>query len=164
MSPNIEYPFVPQLMNSYEELQAKFVNGTEVIVYKSDWRDDMKFLHHLTLVFKFYEENYIFHLLTFKKFLILVMHVGIQEPSLPFLLLFSYLKQGQHYRKSVDLLCMTGQSVGLLIKKGLQVLENNWKQEPSALKIPRSNQCAERAIKVMQELYSVRRKKRQIVV
>ena len=38
-------------------------------------------------------------------------------------------------------------------KKGLQVLENNWKQEPSALKIPRSNQCAERAIKVIQELY-----------
>ena len=47
---NIEYPFVPQLMSSYEELQAKFVNGTEVIVDKSGWRDTMKFLHHLTCV------------------------------------------------------------------------------------------------------------------
>ena len=56
-SPNIEYPFVSQLMNSYEELQAKFVNRTEVIVDKSGWRDDTKFLHHLTLVFKFYEEK-----------------------------------------------------------------------------------------------------------
>ena len=55
--PNIEYPFVPQLMNSYKELQAKFVNGTEAIVDKSGKRDDMKFLHHLTLVFIFYEEK-----------------------------------------------------------------------------------------------------------
>ena len=91
-SPNIEYPSVPQLMTSNKELQAKFVNGTEVIVSKSDWRDNMKFLHHLTLVFlkvnKWKKD--IFHLLTFKKFLILVMHVEIQELSLPFLLLFSY--------------------------------------------------------------------------
>ena len=66
-SPNIEYPFVPQLINSYEELQAKFVNGTEVIVDKSVWRDDMKFLHHLTLVFKFYEEKGHFPLFNFQK-------------------------------------------------------------------------------------------------
>lgn len=39
-------------------------------------------------------------------------------------------------------------------KKALNSLENSWKQEPSVLKIPRSNQCAECAIKVMQELYA----------
>ena len=66
-SPNIEYPFVPQLINSYEELQTKFVNGTELIVDKSGWRDDMKFLHHLTLVFKSYEEKGHFPLVNFQK-------------------------------------------------------------------------------------------------
>ena len=64
-SPSIEHPFVPQLMNCYEELQAKFVNGTEVIIDKSDWGEDMKFLHHLTLVFKFYEEKRHFPLANF---------------------------------------------------------------------------------------------------
>ena len=54
-------------MNSYEELQARFVNGTEVIVDKSDWRDDMKFLHYLTIVFKFYEEKGHFPLVNFQK-------------------------------------------------------------------------------------------------
>ena len=66
-SPNIEYPFVPHLMNSYEELQAKFVNGTEVNIDKSGWRDDMKFLHHLILAFKFYEEKGHFSLVNFQK-------------------------------------------------------------------------------------------------
>ena len=34
-------------------------------------------------------------------------------------------------------------------KKALNTLEYHWKKEPSATDIPRSNQCAERAIKVM---------------
>ena len=49
-------------------------------------------------------------------------------------------------------------------KKGLQVLNDHWKQEPSPLKIPRSNECAERAIKVMQELNSCLPKKRKVAV
>ena len=44
-------------------------------------------------------------------------------------------------------------------KKALHSLENHWEQEPSVLNIPRSNQCAERAIKVMQELYAACRNK-----
>ena len=91
-SPKIEYPFVPQLMNSYEELQTKFVNGTEVIVNKSGWRDDMKFLHHLTLVFKFYEEKGHFPLVNFQKI-----------PNI------------SNAKKSAALFHITGQSIGLLI-------------------------------------------------
>jgi len=44
-------------------------------------------------------------------------------------------------------------------RKALNSLENHWKQEPSILRIPRSNQCAERAVKVMEELYSACKKK-----
>ena len=39
-------------------------------------------------------------------------------------------------------------------KKATYTLQNHWKQEPSLLQIPRSYQCAERAIKVMQEIYN----------
>ena len=31
-SPNIEYPFVSELLNNYDVLKAKFVDGTEKIV------------------------------------------------------------------------------------------------------------------------------------
>ena len=34
-SPNIQYPFVSQLIKNYEELKVQFVNGTEVILDKS---------------------------------------------------------------------------------------------------------------------------------
>ena len=47
-SPNIKYPFVSQLLKEYEQLKTKFDNGVEVILETSGWRDDMKFLFHLT--------------------------------------------------------------------------------------------------------------------
>ena len=47
-SPNIEYPFVPQLLKVYEQLKTQFDNRIEVIFETSGWRDDMKFLFHLT--------------------------------------------------------------------------------------------------------------------
>ena len=61
--PNIQYPFVFQLIKNYEELKAQFVNCTEVILDKSGWRDDM---YHLTRVFKFFEEKGHFPKITFQ--------------------------------------------------------------------------------------------------
>ena len=66
-SSNIEYPFASQLMNSYYKLQADFVNGTEAIIDKSGWRDDMKFLYHLTHVFRFFHEKGHFPFVNFQK-------------------------------------------------------------------------------------------------
>ena len=56
-SPNIQYPFVSQLTINYEELNAQFVHGNEVILDKSGWRDDVKFLYHLTRVFKIFKKK-----------------------------------------------------------------------------------------------------------
>ena len=64
--PKIEYPFVPELLK-YEELKEEFVNGTEKVINKSGWRDDMKFLYHLIQVFRFFEENGHFPLIDFQK-------------------------------------------------------------------------------------------------
>jgi len=47
-SPNIEYFFVRNLISNYETLKSKFVNGTDEITDRSGWRDDMRFLYHLT--------------------------------------------------------------------------------------------------------------------
>ncbi|ELT91427.1 hypothetical protein CAPTEDRAFT_195363 [Capitella teleta] len=49
-SPNIEYFFVKDLMENYEQLKAGFSNGKAVIQESSGWRGDIKFLFHLTFV------------------------------------------------------------------------------------------------------------------
>ena len=114
-SPNIEYPFVPQLMNSYEELQAKIVNGTEVIVDKSDWRDDMKFLYHLTFVFKFFEAKKYFPLVNFEKIRNISSARWNSRAILAILAFILIPETRPTLKKSADLFCMTGQSIGLLI-------------------------------------------------
>ena len=153
------------------------MNGIEVIVDKSGWRDDMKFLYHLTRVFKFFEENGHFPLVNFQKIpnisnarwnsrailaIVAFVLIPTTRPTLQKIcksILYywaTYWFADQMYNKE-DFSSLS--EILKPYKKGLQVLENHWKQEPSALKIPRSNQCAERAIKVMQELYAVCRKK-----
>lgn len=176
-SPNIAYPFVPEVMTRYEELKVQFVNGTDQIVEKSGWRDDMKFLFHLTRVFRFFEENGKFPFVKFQKIpnisnarwnsrAILVILAFILMPALRESLLkvcrfisydwANYWFTDQMYNKS-DFSNLS--DILKPYKKALAVLENHWKKEPSMINIPRSNQCAERAIKVMQELYYACKKK-----
>ena len=45
-SPNIEYPFVSELVKNYDQLKMSFKNGKEDITETAGWRDDMKFLFH----------------------------------------------------------------------------------------------------------------------
>ena len=51
--PNIEYPFVSELQKNYEQLKNDFMNGKEEMTETAGWHDDMKFLFHLTRVFRF---------------------------------------------------------------------------------------------------------------
>ena len=44
----------------------------------------------------------------------------------------------------------------------VELIENFWNQEPSRLEIPRTNQCAERAIKCFQDLLDVCKKKENL--
>ena len=48
ISPHIEYPFIPELVKNYKQLKINFKNGKEEIIDTARWRDDMKFLFHLT--------------------------------------------------------------------------------------------------------------------
>ena len=68
-SPNIEYFFVKELMASCEELQGSFQNGAHVIKDQAGWRDNMKFLFHLSRAFRFFHENRDMPFIKFQKIL-----------------------------------------------------------------------------------------------
>ena len=57
VSPNIEYFFVKDLVSNYDELKTAFSNGKTEIKETGGWRDDMKFLYHLTRVFRYFIET-----------------------------------------------------------------------------------------------------------
>lgn len=56
-SPDIEYFFVKDLVRKYDQLKAAFSNGKAEIKETGGWRDDMKFLYHLTRVFRHFTEK-----------------------------------------------------------------------------------------------------------
>jgi hypothetical protein len=172
-SPNIEYPFVSELVENYEELKAEFENGTEDIGEKSGWRDDMKFLFHLTRVFRFFEEKGHFPMINFQK-IPNISNARWNSRAILALLAFILMPPSRDTLRKVcsfisydwadywfsDQMYNANDFENLSeilkpYKKALNSLENHWNKEPSALNVPRSNQCAERAIKVMQELYAV---------
>jgi hypothetical protein len=65
-SPNIEYPFIPHLIKNYEALKSNFRNGTQEIPETCGWRDDMRFLFHLTRVYRFFRTKGFFPKIQFK--------------------------------------------------------------------------------------------------
>ena len=56
-SPDVDYFFVKDLMSIYEQLKEAFTNGEAKIKDTGGWRDDIKFLHHLTSVFQYFIEK-----------------------------------------------------------------------------------------------------------
>lgn len=130
----------------------------------------MRFLHHLTQVFKFFEEKKCMPLVKFQK---LPNLSNARWNSRAILALLAYILIPT-VREELDTVCkfisydwakfwfadqvykendFNKLSETLKrFKKASNVLINHWNQQPSAINIPRSNQCAERAVKVMQEL------------
>ena len=171
-SPNIEYFFVEELLTSYEEFQGSFQNGTHVIENKTGWRDDMKFLFHLTRAFRFFDENWSFPLIKFHKIpnisnarwnsrailaLLAFILMPNQRERLQTVCEFISYDWADHWfsdqKYQEDDYDKLSQALHPY-KTALKGLKNHWKQEPSRLNISRSNQCCERAVKVMQDLYT----------
>jgi len=140
----------------------------------------MKFLYHLTRVFNFFEKKGHFPLIKFQK-IPNISNARWNSRAILAILAFILIPTT---RMSLEKVCrfipydwadywFTDQMYNENdfknlsktlhpYKKALQSLKNHWKQEPSVLEIPRSNQCAERAIKVMQKLYTVCRNKEKL--
>ena len=179
-SPEIEYFFVCEVTKNYDQLRSTFENGTETITDKGGWRDDMKFLYHLTRVLQFYHQHGRFPFVEFKAIpnisnarwnsrAILALLAYILIPSarsrLRNVCLFitnvwaDLWFSDQIFRES-DFQKMN--ETLILYKSALTCLETHWIREPSAINIPRTNQCCERAVKIMQEVYSVCKDKSNI--
>jgi len=169
ISPNIHYPCMDKILSDYDNLKMQFPNGEEEIRDKEGWRDDMKFLYHLTRVFRFYEEYARFPKVIYKS-LPNLSNARWNSRAILALLVFNLLPEERHNLLPIcrfisynwaDLwfsdqlynandyqtLCSSLQGY----EKAMKTVKNFWNTEPSKIQIPRTNQCAERAIKCLQE-------------
>lgn len=154
-----------------------FVNGEEDILETAGWRDDMKFLFHLTRVFRFYNETGRFPKVEFKKipnlsnarwntrailallaFILLPQEIHVLQEVCSFIS-YNWAEHwftDQHYQEhDYENLCRSLEAY----QKALTCVKNFWSTEKSKLDIPQSNQCAERAIKCLQNLKNTCKKK-----
>ena len=180
LSPNIEYSFVKPLIQNYEALISQFVNGTEEITDKGGWREDMHFLYHLTRILRFYTENGRFPLVKFQKIPNL-SNARWNSRAILALLAFILMPDSRVELNQVCLFISTTwadrwfsdqkfrendfselEKALKPYKSALGTLKRLWKKEPSVIDIPRSNQCCERAIRVMQDNYHTIRDKTNI--
>lgn len=174
-SPNIAYPFVPEVMNSYNELVEQFHNGQEEIPDPQDnliWRDDMKFLFHLTRVFRFYVTYNRFPKVKFHKIpnisnarwnsraiLALLAFILLPDRRNDLFKICNFIANDWSNFWFTNQLYNPNDFNNLLrsvenYPKAQNTIKNFWNKDPSFLQILRSNQCAERAIKFMQELHA----------
>ena len=165
ISPNMKYAFIQEIFSKYENLKMNFNNGDEEITDKAWWWGDMKFLFHLTRVFRFFDANDRFPKVEFQKLSDLINAMWNSRAILT-LLAFILLPM-----KRNSLLCIckftSFEWTDLWFSdqghhKALNTVKKFWKPERSKLRIPRSNQCAERAIKCLQDLFDVCKKKENL--
>ena len=170
-SPNIEYFFVPDLMSNYHNLKAAFSNGTTYIKETGGWRDDMKFLYHLTRVFRHFTERSEMPFVNFKTIpnisnarwnsrAILAILAFILMPetrnSLHTICSFISYHWADHWFDSQMYRAEAFEELSSVLHdypRALRCVKTHWKTEESPINITRSNQCSERSIKVIQEMH-----------
>lgn len=169
-SPNIGYFFVQDLMNNYDKLKAAFSNGKTKIKETGGWRDDMKFLYHLTRVFRHFTERNEIPFVKFQKIpnisnarwnsraiLALLGFILMPETRSRLRKICSFISYSwaDHWFSSQLFRAEDFDELSAALNeypKGLKCLKTHWKTDESPINIARSNQCCERAIKVMQDL------------
>ncbi|GLV43313.1 hypothetical protein CBL_03856 [Carabus blaptoides fortunei] len=175
-SPNIKYFFVQNFMRNYEKLKAAVTNSKAEIKETGCWRDDMKFLYHLTRVFRhFSERNEI--PLNFKQIpnisnarwnsraiLTLLAFILMPETRNRLRKICSFISYSwaDHWFSSQLFRAEDFQELSAALNDyptALKCLKTHWKTDESPINIARSNQCCERAIKVIQDLHDSCRNK-----
>lgn len=137
------------------------------------WRDDMKFLYHLSQVFGYYEEHHEFPVVKFQS---LPAMSNARWNSRAILALLAFILLPETRSDKFTQLCRfiarpwcsvwfsnqcDWKPAMLSLKPALQqypkaekCFDTHWKKEDSAIDgIERSNRCAERAIQIMQEIF-----------
>lgn len=172
-SPNIHYDFVVELQNNYIHLKNTF-NQNDVVIKCMDikWRGDMQFLFELGKAFRYYNENGSFPFINFKS-LPPMSNARWNSRAifaiLAFILLPNYREKllsickficGPWYDVWFSDHCFRTNNFSSLknsltpFKKAQECFLRHWVQEPSAInRQQRSNICAERAVKIVQDLF-----------
>ena len=173
-SPNLNYWFINKVTAEYEHLKSSFDNSGEALkkVEQIDWRDDMAFLHHLIACYRNFKETGRFPTVQFKT-LPNISNARWNSRAIFALLAYILIPQFQQSpegQSACDFICGTWSDIWFSGQyyspdnfdnlaqvcqnhsKALKSLRNFWSVEPTPIPTQRSNICAERAIKVMQDL------------
>jgi len=172
-NPNISYKFMDELLPNYARLVASYKQTTtdHCNTNNPGWRSDMKYLYELCQVFRYFIKEGVFPKINFKK-LPSLHQARWNSRALLAILAFILIPT---YRDSLMMICkfisgswmdawFSKQTYNSEIyeqlseavsrfQKAKVCLDKHWVLEDSRIKdVQRSNICAERAIKVMQDI------------
>jgi len=177
INPELNYSFIEEISKNYVSLQNhynEFTIDDDTEQENLGWRDDFKFLYTLCRTYRHYKvtSNWLrikweklpnLHQARWNSRAIYALVAFFLLPDWRCLLgvtcdFISYewataWFQNQHYHKDtfnelLAALCKTN------CKRAIKCLKTHWKVDESMIDIPRSNQVAERAIKLMEELHN----------
>ena len=172
-SPNLSYPFIARLTEEYAQLKEAFDNTGKLLkkIQCDRWRDDMAFLHHLKIMLKILQnfsdlskgENF--------QSLPALSNAWWNSTAIYALLAFILMPEfRQKAEAACDFISGTWSDIWFSAQffnladfghlseacqeypKALRSLRKFWSREPTPIPTQRSNICAERAIKVMQDV------------
>ena len=171
-SPNLSYPFIARLTEEYAQLKQAFTN-TGKLLKKTEcdrWQDDMAFLYHLISCYKFFKTSQTFPKVNFQS-LPALSNARWNSRAIYTLLAFILMPE---FQQKAETACgfIIGSWSDIWFSaqffnpanfdhlseacqehpKALKFLRRYWSREPTPIPTQRSNICAERAIKVMQDL------------
>lgn len=175
--PELSYSFIDEIVKSYESLKDKYKQVAVDILNTDEnpgWRDDFKFLYELCQGYRYYKATSQFPIINWKKLpnlhqarwnsraiyaVIAFFLLPDRRPILGTVCDFISFEWAdawfhtQHYNETIFNKLLTSLQK-TKCEKAIKCLETNWNLEESVIDIPRSNQIAERAVKLMEELHS----------
>lgn len=172
--PSFNYAFIEELTPRYVERQSSY-SGEVVIenIKNPGWRDDYKFLFELCSAYRFYKANKKFPIIKWRK--LPSLHAARWNSRAIYSLVSYFLLP--HWRTNlhvvVDFVAHDWQeawfskhtydekiytSLSTAISRlkcppALKCFNTHWSREKSVIDLPRSNIIAERAVKLMKEMY-----------
>lgn len=172
-SPNICYSFITELITNYEELKNNYKQEEEHIkAVNIKWRDDMQFLHELGKAFRYYEKHEKFPFINFKTIPPISNARWNSRAILAILAFILIPKYRAELYKVCQFICGAWYDVWFSdhcfreenfeqlnlclsqFKKAKDCFLRHWvREESKIINQQRSNICAERAIKVVQDIY-----------
>ena len=171
--PNISYEFIEELLQNYDDLKRNF-QQSNVRIKKTNlkWRDDMQYFYELGQAFRYYKDNGQFPMFDFKT-LPNMSNARWNSRGILALLAFILIPK---YTDSLLSTCdfITGCWMDIWFsdhkfnknnfenfkitvenyKKTAECFERHFSRKESAVNSQHSNICAERAIKVVQDIQS----------